>query len=248
MKKISHFKKTLIILGIGIIPFYSQVYASNEIANTIADNKEAQFQSAEVTAIKLNELKGGALNYFSENDVWPTNITDLATNGFYYGTLDTMYGTSISGAIVGNSYVLSVDVLDQSLATYISNFVNGSASGSVVSVQFGAPSTLAILDSVISRVDNGDPSRNTMETDLRLGGNDLVGVNKVDANVVSGQQGNFNDVQSETGTITSLSVDSISGDTGNLTTVNSTTVNTTNVTCLGMFFILCLVVFVSTFV
>lgn len=180
MKKISHFKKTLFILGIGIAPFNGHVYAANEIANTIADNKEAQFESAEVTAIKLNELKGGALNYFSENDAWPLNVTDLATNGFYYGSYDTMYGTSISGAIVGGSYVLSVDVLDQSLATYISNFVNGTAAGSVVSVQFGAPSTLAILDSVISRVDNGDPSRNTMETDLRLGGNDLVGVNKVD--------------------------------------------------------------------
>ena len=234
MKKISHFKKTLFILGIGIAPFNGHVYAANEIANTIADNKEAQFESAEVTAIKLNELKGGALNYFSENDAWPLNVTDLATNGFYYGSYDTMYGTSISGAIVGGSYVLSVDVLDQSLATYISNFVNGTAAGSVVSVQFGAPSTLAILDSVISRVDNGDPSRNTMETDLRLGGNDLVGVNKVDANVVNSTQGNFNDVQSDTGTITSLSVDSITGNTGNLTTVNSTTVNTTNVTATGV--------------
>lgn len=234
MKKISHFKKTLFILGIGIAPFNGHVYAANEIANTIADNKEAQFESAEVTAIKLNELKGGALNYFSENDAWPLNVTDLATNGFYYGSYDTMYGTSISGAIVGGSYVLSVDVLDQSLATYISNFVNGTAAGSVVSVQFGAPSTLAILDSVISRVDNGDPSRNTMETDLRLGGNDLVGVNKVDANVVNSTLGNFNDVQSDTGTITSLSVDSITGNTGNLTTVNSTTVNTTNVTATGV--------------
>ena len=74
---------------------------------------------------------------------------------------------------------------------------------------------------------------NTMETDLRLGGNDLVGVNKVDANVVNSTQGNFNDVQSDTGTITSLSVDSITGNTGNLTTVNSTTVNTTNVTATG---------------
>ena len=55
MKKISHFKKTLIILGIGIIPFYSQVYASNEIANTIADNKEAQFQLKSMVYITLKK-------------------------------------------------------------------------------------------------------------------------------------------------------------------------------------------------
>lgn len=165
------------------------VHVQNSVAQTsstsmAAEGNEAVYEEADRTIEKLFDIKSASFHYYNSLDSFPAAIEELKADGFYFGTYDTTYGTRISGANGGNNYTLTVDVLDETVANYIANNVNGTSAGSVVSMQYGLPSQEAVLDTVLSRVFDGDASRNTMETDLNMGGNSITGVNEVTASAV----------------------------------------------------------------
>ncbi len=165
--------------------------AQSSAAQMEASGNEAQYEEADRTIDKLFEIKSSSHHFFNKIGAYPSDIEELRTEGFYFGTFDTTYGTSITGSLAANSYVLTLDVRDAFIADYIAQRVNGTASDSVVTMQYGEPSQEAILDTVLSRVFDGDATRNTMEADLLMGGNNLTGVANIAASTVNADNGVF---------------------------------------------------------
>ncbi|MBD3587214.1 MULTISPECIES: hypothetical protein [Salinimonas] len=216
MRKHLKMKVALLLMTAG----FNTVVWADDPAKVVAEGYDKLYENGEITANKLLDLKASALNYYSENGAWPTDITDLAVDGFYYGSYDTMYGTTVSGVEDGNSYILSVDVLKDSVANYVASFMNGTTTDSTVNVQFGLPSQVPVLHSTLSRVDDGDVARNTMETDLHMGGYSITDIDTVTARALVAQRA---DIQN--GYIENIYAQLINAPLANLTTVNSTTVN-----------------------
>lgn len=214
-------KQIGIITCLGIFAAMSPLFSwADAPAKVIADGYDELYENGEITANKLLDLKAAALNYYSENDAWPGNVTDLAVDGFYYGNYDTMYGTTISGTANANSYELTIDVLKDSVATYIASFMNGSATDSVVKVEFGLPSQAPILDSQLGRKFNGDVTQNTMETTLYMDGNNIQGIGTANADRVITNRADITNAY-----VQNLYGQMIDAPVANLTTVNATTVN-----------------------
>lgn len=216
MRKHLKMKVALLLMTAG----FNTVVWADDPAKVVAEGYDKLYENGEITANKLLDLKASALNYYSENGAWPTDITDLAVDGFYYGSYDTMYGTTVSGVEDGNSYILSVDVLKDSVANYVASFMNGTTTDSTVNVQFGLPSQVPVLHSTLSRVDDGDVARNTMETDLHMDGYSITDIDTVTARALIAQRA---DIQN--GYIENIYAQLINAPLANLTTVNSTTVN-----------------------
>ncbi len=186
-------KSTLLTLAILPTLFFVHVQkieaATSSALSMEAAGTEAQFDEADRTAEKLYDIKAASYHYFNSIGAFPANVTSLSDDGYYFGTFTTTYGTAISGSAAATNYTLTVDVLDVTTAEYLANAVYGTAAGTVVSMQYGAPSQEAVLDTVLSRVFDGDASRNTMGANLLMGGNSITGVNEVSSSIVKATSG-----------------------------------------------------------
>ncbi len=186
-------KSTLLTLAILPALFFVHVQKIEAVTSSAssmeAAGTEAQFDEADRTAEKLYDIKAASYHYFNAIGAFPANVTSLSDDGYYFGTFTTTYGTAISGTAAATSYTLTVNVLDATTAEYLANAVNGTAAGTVVSMQYGAPSQEAVLDTVLSRVFDGDATRNTMQANLLMGGNSITGANEVSGSVVKATSG-----------------------------------------------------------
>ncbi|MBL4705674.1 MAG: hypothetical protein JKY54_14210 [Flavobacteriales bacterium] len=155
---------------------------------------QSNLKSADLLSAKLVDIKAAALDFYVERNRWPTSV-ELVTDGFYFGNFDSVYGSTISYTVLANSIRLRVDVNDENIAKYISSSISATNNGDVVEYQFGKPSQAAIIQTSLSRVWDGDANRNTMETDLLLGGNSIDGVDVINAAQVNSSTGFFDNGQ-----------------------------------------------------
>lgn len=175
--------------------FCSQVVASSSITlNQMNDDLiKDRLKKAEMLSSKLVDIKSATLDFFIENNRFPVNKEELVADGFYFGNYNSIYGNEITYTVNSNTVKFSVNVNDVNTASIISGMLSASSSGSTVEYQFGKPSQASIVSTSLSRVWDGDPSRNTMTTNLIMDGNDLLEVNDIEANSVRAAGGVYDE-------------------------------------------------------
>ncbi len=179
----------------------SLFFGFNAIANSQLKLNEASsaliksnLKSAELLSSKLVDIKAAALDFYVERNRWPTSV-ELVTDGFYFGSFNSVYGSTINYTVMTDSIRLTVDVNDESIAKYISSSISATNDGDIVKYEFGKPSQASIIETSLSRVWDGDANRNTMETNLLLGGNSINDVNAINAIQVNSSDGFFDNGQ-----------------------------------------------------
>ncbi|MAD89059.1 MAG: hypothetical protein CMK64_05100 [Pseudoalteromonas sp.] len=154
---------------------------------------KAEVRNTEMLASKLTDIKSATLDFYLARNRWPVNKEELVSDGFYFGNFSTTYGSEINYRVVGNTVLYSVDVNKSSTAKHISKILSVSYSNDIVQFQFGRPSQSSIISTALSKVWDGDVTRNTMETDLYLDGNDVREVNELQANTVTAAGGVYDE-------------------------------------------------------
>ena len=179
--------KTILALAIAttslLVPSYAQ--DSSSIQNISNGGISQQFETANIVSEKLENLKLATRNYYIQNGAWPAVLADVITDGFYFGNLNTPYGTLITGGTVGPLYLLNITADTETIAEYIAGKNNGLSAGNIVNVGVtvqSAPDTLML---------NLDPvgSGNTMNTDLLMDSNDISNINNLTADTINASTG-----------------------------------------------------------
>jgi len=165
--------------------------SSTAISESSSSGMESQYEEADRVAEKLSDIKSASLNYYTSTDGWPSAISNLVSDGYYFGSFSTTFGTDISGAIGtdSRSYILTIVAPNESIASYLSAMVNGSYSGTLVTLRYGIPSSAAVVGAMLSRVFDASGTLNTMETNVLMAGYDLINVGNVDSNTVNASGG-----------------------------------------------------------
>lgn len=143
---------------------------------------EADLEDARLLGKKLLDLEAATLDFYYDKNRWPANKEELVSDGFYFGSFNTVYGTEINYRVVSGTARFTIDVNDELKASHIASLISATSSNDIVTKQFGRPSQSTIIQTALSKVYDGDVSRNTMDTDMYLGGNDILDVNEVRAN------------------------------------------------------------------
>lgn len=160
--------------------FGGSVHAA-PIADSTIQNREINVNNTSKT---LAKLKTAVTAYYLERDGWPTTLSQLTSGSepFYSGELSTALGT-FSSSVTGNAFLLKFTARNsqedtlamvKSVSDLSASIYNNGSFESVVPT----PQTADIVTNMLSRtVDtNGE---NAMLTDLHMGGNDLVDINKI---------------------------------------------------------------------
>lgn len=163
------------------------VGAENEnIAREMYQGQVAQTQQV------FNAVRSALIRYYTDSNGWPTSLATLKSSGTYNGTYVTPYGT-ITGAPAGNgtftlTLTLPSGTQSTALAKTLSSRVRGQSTASSVVLSVDTPTASVLTANLLSRVvDPANPSANTMETNINMGGNWLnnSNVNATQVNVAT---------------------------------------------------------------
>ncbi|WP_218309666.1 beta strand repeat-containing protein [Alteromonas antoniana] len=171
--------KIVAAVSIALLPLtsVSTAFASDanlRVANTLLDGYTSQFEEADLVAEKLTNLRVATLSYWAANQTFPDVMSDLVADSHYFGSFNTTYGTAIDGTNNTSNYALSVEVATPELARYIAGKVDGLATNSTVTLQFGTPMSAVANEVSLARyADPARPDASTMHTHIDMAGNDI---------------------------------------------------------------------------
>ena len=174
----------------------------------VSHYKDLALEEQENSAVKTSEnLVSSYKKFYIVNNRAPNNIAELLASDFSAGANSTPWGSAIGGApsVGGNAFSFNYSAQSvaqaQNIASRLGKY-NAIAAGSVVSFQTPVPTVKTVADQMLCRRDiPGEPGCNVMEVNLEVNNNDLLGINRVEANTVE-----FAEFTADSGIVDNLTV------------------------------------------
>jgi hypothetical protein len=158
---------------------------------------DAMQQMIDNTEAQLKDIESALKIFRGEQRAWVANLIDIETAGLYYKGLISPFGTPYLGRPNGDSYIVTVDALSETTAAMIANaYLGSSYSGSVVSLVVIKASAEVAYDGMLHRDQvAGKPELNRMNTDLDMGGNDILNIDNINSQNVFSEMVNTTDIE-----------------------------------------------------
>jgi hypothetical protein len=158
---------------------------------------DAMQQMIDNTEAQLKDIESALKIFRGEQKAWVTNLNDIETVGLYYKGLVSPFGTPYLGRPNGDSYIVTVDTLSETTAAMIANaYLGSSYNGSIVSLVVIKASAEVAYDGMLHRDQvAGKPELNRMNTDLDMGGNDILNIDNINSQNVFSEMVNTTDIE-----------------------------------------------------
>lgn len=146
-----------------------------------AYQKHKERELVEATQTDVDLIQKALYSYHLENRRFPGSLQELRDGEYYFGRMETPYGTPYELTLNAQGTAAKVN-FDGPNERITKNIAGGLAQArpvgeSSVEVSMGRPSKEAQLSTYLHRTEvPGHPEYNTMETDINMNGNNVVGV------------------------------------------------------------------------
>ena len=153
--------------GYGVLPFFLSLLllslGGSYYYQTRIAQSESVRQSYESSAEEIRQISSALLEYYKDNQSWPSTLNGLVTGGYFTGdatrcggggALQSNFCTTIFGSPSADnlSYTLTVNTLQEHVASIVANQLSqGVSSGTTVSTTIRVPYQSSIYDDYLQR-------------------------------------------------------------------------------------------------